>query len=245
MKRLISLVTGLLLMSVNMGSVTASATPIKTAQGITPIAWDTTASGFSGETGQTYRFRCPGGGTAATIYGSDIYTDDSSICTAAAHAGVISMASGGNVKIEIRPGRSAYGSTTRHGIKSNSYGDWRRSFVFISFGSGKQKMENESMGDVTSISWDTTASGFSGEAGQRYSFRCPSGGTANTIYGSDVYTDDSSICTAAVHASLISMENGGEVTIEFRPGRSAYGSTSRRGIKSNSYGTWRRSFSFR
>jgi uncharacterized iron-regulated membrane protein len=96
---------------------------------ITPIAWDTTAGGFKGETGQTYKFRCPEGGTEQGVYGSDVYTQDSSICTAAVHAGLITLAQGGVVTVEYRPGRSTYGSTVRNGIKSRTWGEYPRSFV--------------------------------------------------------------------------------------------------------------------
>lgn len=96
---------------------------------ITPIAWDTTAAGFKVEDGQTDKFRCPKEGTAQLIYGSDVYTLYSSICTAAVHAGLFSLADGGIVTIEYGPGRSTYGSTVRHGIKSNTSGEYPRSFV--------------------------------------------------------------------------------------------------------------------
>ncbi|MEA2174566.1 MAG: hypothetical protein QOD00_2158 [Blastocatellia bacterium] len=129
MKRFILLLTGFLLMTVNMGSVTARSPLIKIDRDITPISWDTSAGGFAGEEGRTYRFRCPAEGTAQPIYGNDVYTDDSSICTAAVHVGLINLERGGIVTIEIRPGRSTYGSTTRHGIKSISFGQYGRSFV--------------------------------------------------------------------------------------------------------------------
>ena len=96
---------------------------------ITPIAWDTTPSGFKGDDGQTYTFRCPEAGTENLIWGSDVYTQDSSICTAAVHVGRISLARGGIVTIEFRPGRSTYGSTVRNGIKSRTYGEYPHSFV--------------------------------------------------------------------------------------------------------------------
>jgi hypothetical protein len=96
---------------------------------ITPIAWDTTANGFKGEAGQTYTFQCPEEGTEHGIYGNDIYTQDSSICTAAVHAGIITLAQGGIVTIEYRPGRATYGSTVRNGIKSRTWGEYPRSFV--------------------------------------------------------------------------------------------------------------------
>jgi uncharacterized cupin superfamily protein len=96
---------------------------------VTPIAWETTAGGFKGEAGRTYTFQCPSSGTAHAIFGSDIYTDYSSICTAAVHAGVIDVKNGGVVTIEYRPGRQIYGSTVRNTVKSNTAGEYSRSFV--------------------------------------------------------------------------------------------------------------------
>ena len=101
----------------------------------------------------------------------------------------------------------------------------------------KPTPNKEDTEDITPIAWDTTAAGFKGEDGQTYTFQCPKGGTAQAIYGSDVYTDYSSICTAAVHAGLISLADGGKVTIEYRPGRSIYGSTVRNGVVSTRRGT--------
>ena len=95
----------------------------------TPIGWDTTAGGFKGETGKTYTFQCPSDGTSHGVYGSDVYTDFSSICTAAVHVGVMSLENGGIVTIEYRPGRQIYGSTVRNGIKTYTTGEYRRSFV--------------------------------------------------------------------------------------------------------------------
>lgn len=102
--------------------------------------------------------------------------------------------------------------------------------------------EEEDTEDITPIAWDTTAAGFTGEAGKTYTFRCPAEGSEHGVYGSDIYTQDSSICTAAVHAGLFRLEQGGIVTIEYRPGRSTYGSTVRNGIKSRTWGEYPRSF---
>ena len=96
---------------------------------VTPIAWTTSAATFKTDVGQTYKFQCPENGIASAIWGSDIYTADSSICTAAVHAGLITPERGGVVTIEFRPGRSIYGSTTRNGVTSNTYGQYPHSFV--------------------------------------------------------------------------------------------------------------------
>lgn len=96
---------------------------------ITPIAWSTSAATFKTDVGQSYKFQCPENGSESAVWGSDIYTADSSICTAAVHAGIITLEKGGVVTIEFRPGRSVYGSTDRHGVKSNTYGEYPHSFV--------------------------------------------------------------------------------------------------------------------
>jgi hypothetical protein len=106
----------------------------------------------------------------------------------------------------------------------------------------KSPAGNTDSEDVTSIDWDTTAIAFKNDAGRIYKFQCPPDGTPYTIWGSDVYTQDSSICTAAVHAGVFSLADGGEVTLEFRPGRPTYGSTLRNGIKSTTFGEYAHSF---
>lgn len=108
----------------------ASATPdVEDPDEVVPIVWTTAASTFKTDIGRIYHFDCPPDGTPQVIWGSDIYTADSSICTAAVHAGVITLEDGGEVTVEFRPGRSAYGSTTRNGIKSFTYGEYSRSIV--------------------------------------------------------------------------------------------------------------------
>lgn len=95
----------------------------------TAIDWNARGNEFPAENNARLAFSCPASGIAYTVWGTDVYTDDSSICTAAVHAGAITRADGGNVTIEIRPGQSSYGATTRNGITSRSYDEWPRSFI--------------------------------------------------------------------------------------------------------------------
>ena len=64
----------------------------------------------------------------SAVWGTGIYTDDSSVCTAAAHAGTIPM-SGGSVIAIILPGQASYQGSTKNGITSFAYGQWYGSFV--------------------------------------------------------------------------------------------------------------------
>ena len=95
-----------------------------------PTTWEANATSLNGKDGETMTLACSPNGEAHTIWGSDIYTSDSSICTAAVHSGLITLAEGGTVTIEMRPGRSIYGASERHGVTSGTYGSWNQSFVF-------------------------------------------------------------------------------------------------------------------
>ena len=86
--------------------------------------WDATAASLRGRNGQRFVFGCPAGGSPHRIWGTDLYTDDSSVCTAGVHTGTITLARGGSLTIEIRAGVAAYTGSTRNGITSSSYGAW-------------------------------------------------------------------------------------------------------------------------
>ena len=63
------------------------------------------------------------------LWGTNVYTDDSSVCTAAAQVGVITPAAGGNVTIELRAGQKSYVGFKANGVTSRDYGAWPGSFV--------------------------------------------------------------------------------------------------------------------
>ena len=75
---------------------------------------------------------------------------------------------------------------------------------------------------------------------------CPPGcdnDASGTLWGTDVYTHDSSICAAAVHAGAITLDDGGLVTITYLPGQESYEGSERNGITTLDYGVWGGSFS--
>ena len=92
--------------------------------------WSTNAVQYRGQNVRV-TFDCPPGGTKGNIWGTDYYTDDTSVCTAAVHAGLITFAKGGRVTIEMRQGAQSYAATSRYGVDSSGYGGWHGSFVFV------------------------------------------------------------------------------------------------------------------
>jgi hypothetical protein len=89
-----------------------------------------------GANGSTFEYVCPPNGVLGDIWGTDIYTDDSSVCTAGVHRGVITRESGGPVAIVIRPGQAAYVGSTRNGVRTSSYAAWGGSYEVLAAGSG-------------------------------------------------------------------------------------------------------------
>jgi hypothetical protein len=214
------------------GSEGAAAMPQSARQEPGGSGWDANATAFRGRNGAQFVYTCPFYGAAGGVYGTDVYTDDSSVCTAAVHAGRITLAGGGSVTIEIRPGQSSYTGSTRNGITSSSWGTWSGSFVIVAATPGNPGVGSGGTG------WALNAARFRTFLGARFAYGCPANGTPGSVWGTDVYTDDSSVCTAAVHAGRITIAKGGSVTIEMRPGQNSYKGSTRHGITSASYGAW-------
>jgi hypothetical protein len=166
------------------------------------------------------------------VWGTDVYTDDSPVCPAAVHAGVITPQRGGVVTFAIGAGQSSYKASTRHGVASKPFGEWQGSFSFVPSSSAGQ------------IDWATSAKGLTPALGQAITLECPANGMSDRVYGTDTYTDDSSICTAAAHAGLVTPADGGRVTIEAVGAQAAFAASSRNGVESREYAAWPNAFRF-
>lgn len=101
-----------------------------TDAGATAATWSTNAVDHRCVVGATFVYVCPPGGTASSIWGTGEYTDDSSICTAAVHAGKIGLAAGGTVTIQMHAGASSYVASVAFGVSSGSWGSWLCGFGF-------------------------------------------------------------------------------------------------------------------
>lgn len=109
--------------------------PPPTTTGASPggSGWDATAVNFRGRNGERFSFTCEPNGHLSSVWGTDIYTDDSRVCSAAVHSGLINLTYGGTVIIEMRPGQASYQGTTRYGVTSSPYGGWSGSYVFVRY----------------------------------------------------------------------------------------------------------------
>ena len=107
-----------------------------------------------------------------------------------------------------------------------------------------EQLAQDAMNGASTINadWSTNATGNRSMVGRRYTYVCPPNGQFATVWGSGPYTDDSSVCTAGVHAGAISRQSGGRVLIEMREGMSSYPASTRNGVETLSYPSWEGSF---
>ena len=71
--------------------------------------------------------------------------------------------------------------------------------------------------------------------------QCPAACTSGPVYGADMYTADSKVCAAAVHAGAIPAA-GGTARVKPAPGQQSYSGTERNGVKTSSWGSYGASF---
>ncbi|GDY22711.1 hypothetical protein LBMAG56_40580 [Verrucomicrobiota bacterium] len=87
----------------------------------------TLASFNSTVTSGTYLFRVFGS-SFGSIWGTDVYTDDSRLATAALHAGAVTLFQDAVVEVTVLPGLNSYVGSTRSGVTSSSFGPHNRSY---------------------------------------------------------------------------------------------------------------------
>jgi hypothetical protein len=254
------------------------------------ITWRTGAMLWRGQDSAIRIVQCPGSRVGGLIWGRDIYADESAICPAAVHAGLIKLAIGGTVTLRIDPPLESYAGGVRHGIRSDSASD--KTSGSFSFPKEQVKLTRLRQGDdalpttanyaeivradlvrvqmdldrVESrvvrppvaelpppppqeesgefvVAWNQKATAWRGQRGRAFTMFCPPGGAPGTIWGAGEYTDDSSVCTAAVHSlETFDFARGGTIFVSMTEGRDFYPSESRRGVVSNNWEKYESSF---
>jgi hypothetical protein len=101
------------------------------AKGGGSASWSYSPSQLRGRNGERFTHHCTPGGTFHLVWGTDIYSDDSAVCVAAVHMGLITYAQGGTVAFEIRPGQPSYTGSARNGVQTGNWGSWPGSFVLV------------------------------------------------------------------------------------------------------------------
>src|SRR6202042_2601589 len=130
---------------------------------------------------------------SGSIYGEGIYTDDSTLATAAVHAGILKVGETKDIHVAILPGQQTYNGAFDFGISSSGYGSWQGSYKFL----------DPAMSEADYVFGDPgNLKDFESKVGKTLQFAI-TGSTTDSIWGDGIYTDDSDLDTAAVHAGLV------------------------------------------
>jgi hypothetical protein len=171
--------------------------------------------------------------TESGVYGTDVYTDDSGLCRSALHVGVISS-QGGLITVVRGTGRPLYVGSTRNGVQSFDYSASQYSMEFK--GAAPSPPGPGLCPSNLAVNRELPTP---------FTCRCSAEATqGGGAYGTDVYTDDSSMCRAAFHAGKIPL-NGGTITVLRGAGRALYVGSTRNGVQSFDYGASPSSITFR
>jgi hypothetical protein len=196
-------------------------------------------SSFRDRVGQTLRFDVTGR-TNGVVWGDDLYTDDSTLATAAVHAGVLTSGQRGVVDVQILGSQASYTGSTRNGVTSYSYGNWGGSYRVLK--SSAATGNTGATGNIIDATKSSVyLSNYRGQTGQALLFRV-TGSTIGSVWGTNVYTDDSDLATAAVHSGAIANAQTGVVRVTILAGQSTYTGSARNGVTSRDWSSWLGSF---
>ncbi len=159
------------------------------------------------------------GSTSGFVWGTDDYTTDSQLAVAAVHAGVLKPGERGRVRVRVVDGLVTYEGTTRNGVTSRSWGSYASSFRV-------ERAEN--------VPAPIRLTGYEDRIGQTFVFDLV-GSNLGSVYGTDVYTSDSYLGAAAVHAGVLAVGERGSVKVTMLPGQQSYMGSSRNGINSTNW----------
>jgi hypothetical protein len=185
----------------------------------------TNANAFRSQPGKVATFVCPSSATRLRdVWGTGTYHYESSICTAAVHAGV--RTAGMSAQITIRMGGSAtpLEGKSQNGVRSLPLQQTDATFSFVDNSVPAQ------------IDWNTTYDRVPDDFSSPVTVVCsPNGSTDALVIGTDVYRSDSAICMSAVHAGSLRKDAGGSVTLTLQPKRQTLPASDRNGVSSASW----------
>lgn len=191
-------------------------------------------SDFRDQDGKTFLFYVTGNNDDTCYGGEDnVYADNSPLAVAAVHAGLLKTNETKLIKVKVMAARANYPSITRNGITSEQYDSSEGSYQLMEPSPEDVADAPETMGE------------FIGKFGITFIF-CVTGEKEGPIWGGkdNVYTTDSQIATAAVHAGMLKAGQKGIVRIKILPGQNSYPAVTRNGLTSHDYGEWEGSYQF-
>lgn len=189
------------------------------------------------------------GSTSGSLYGTAVYTTDSTLAKAAVHSGVLKAGQAGVVKVTILPGRNNYQGSTQKQITSSAWTSYDSSYKVEAGPKAGIHRPQEFAGEKAVPGGPTVEVlpdpgnllDFYRQSGKVFYFDVV-GNTGGSLYGTGVYTTDSSLATAAVHAGVLNAGQAGVVKVTILPGQKSYLGKTKNGITSSEWSDYDSSY---
>lgn len=194
------------------------------------------------------------------VWGTGVYTSDSSLASAAVHAGALADGQTGTVIVEVLPGAASYEGSSRYGVTSGKWGSFGKSFRFLTAApsaggwtqplsgggpaqpsAGNAPAQPAALPTLYAFIDDTALNRITPVPGVALYMRV-TGAASGRLWGTGVYTIDSAPAAAAVHAGLLAAGQTAVVRITLLAGRPSYEGSARNGVTSSSYGSYGASY---
>jgi len=193
---------------------------------------------YRGQTGKVLRVVVTGNNQAGTVWGTDIYTDDSAISAAVVHAGLLKHGETGVVKIVVVEGQGSYTGQARNGVQSNNYNAWGGSYKF----EGKAQIRvAKPMSPDNPMADPGYLTAYRGQHGKVLYIEVV-GKKGGSVYGTGIYTDDSTIASAAIHQGILKEGEKKVLKVTILEGQNSYKGSTQNDITSSEYGSWSGSY---
>ena len=185
---------------------------------------------YRGQNGKAFYFEVTANKGAGTVYGTDLYTDDSTLAAAAVHAGVLADGQKGVVKVTILPGAASYTASDRNGVSSVGWNNWDGSYRVQAVGA------KTAAADIQPDPGNLV--GLRGQNDKSFLFEVTGNKNAGSVWGSGPYTDDSMLAAAVVHAGVLADGQTGVVKVTILPGAASYQGSEKNGVATADWGQW-------
>ncbi len=192
---------------------------------------------YRGQNGKVIYFELTGDKNAGTVWGSNPYTDDSTLAEAAVHAGVLNDGQKGIVKVTILPGAASYTGSTRNGVGTGDWNAWDGSYRVEAAGARPGRADVLPEG-VKPEADPGALVNYRGQNGKAFYFEVTGNKGAGTVWGSNPYTDDSALAAAAVHAGMLADGQKGVVKVTVLPGAASYTGSDKNGVSAQNWAAW-------
>jgi hypothetical protein len=180
------------------------------------------------------------GSASGSIWGTDVYTDDSSIGVAAVHAGLVQPGEFAFVKVTLLPGQAKYDGSPRNGVASQNFGQFAGSYRLEPATDTSPVVQLPGGEDASRL---VSFGALRGRPGTSVVVQVVGAGSERgPVWGTDVYTDDSSLAAAAVHSGLLKRAERGLIRVTIERGRDSYSGSPRNGVTSLNYGAHQGSY---